>query len=48
MAPAAHNPFTCEICGRADNVHLIVHVPIHQHCKLAILDPMLKTYHGVE
>lgn len=41
-----HNPFTCEVCGRADNVHLIRQISVHQHCKLAILDPMLTAYHG--
>jgi ParB/RepB/Spo0J family partition protein len=46
MPDAASNPFTCEICGRADNVHLIRQINIHQHCKLAILDPMLANARG--
>ncbi|HEV3059070.1 MAG TPA: ParB/RepB/Spo0J family partition protein [Vicinamibacterales bacterium] len=41
-----HNPFTCEICRRADNVHLIRQINVHQHCKMAILDPLLATYRG--
>lgn len=48
MPTEQKNPFTCEVCGKSDHVHLILHVPVHQHCKLAILDPLLKTYHGVE
>ncbi|HLZ44400.1 MAG TPA: ParB/RepB/Spo0J family partition protein [Gemmatimonadales bacterium] len=43
---APHNPFTCEVCGKADNVHLIRQINVHQHCKLAILDPLLATYRG--
>jgi len=38
--------FRCLCCRKADNVHLIRHVPIHQHCQLAILDPLLATYRG--
>jgi ParB family chromosome partitioning protein len=41
--PAA-NPFTCECCGGTDNAHLIVWIPFHQHCKLAILDKVLAAY----
>lgn len=41
IAAAPHDPFTCEVCGRADNVHLIRQINVHQHCKMAILDPLL-------
>jgi hypothetical protein len=46
MADPTFNPFTCEICGRADNVHLIRQINVHQHCKLAILDPLLAQARG--
>lgn len=35
------NYFTCYICGKDDNVHLMQPVNIHGHCRLAILDPLL-------
>ena len=40
-----NNPQTCLVCGTAkpEQQHLIVWVPIHQHCKLAILDPLLES-----
>lgn len=41
MPDADEHPFTCEVCGKHDNVHLIRQINIHQHCKLAILDPLL-------
>lgn len=41
-----HNPFTCIVCGKSDRVHLIRQVNVHQHCELAILQPLLATYRG--
>lgn len=38
--------FTCCVCQGTDNVHLMVPVNVHQHCKLAILDKLLATYRG--
>jgi ParB family chromosome partitioning protein len=35
------NPFTCYVCGRTDNVHLMSPLQVHQHCRMAILDPIL-------
>lgn len=35
------NYFTCKICGRSDNVHLMRPINVHAHCELAILDPLL-------
>lgn len=40
------NYFTCEVCGGTENVHLMVPINVHQHCKLAILDKLLATYRG--
>ena len=48
-APAAvpeTNYFTCACCGGADNVHLMVPVNMHQHCKLAIFDKLIAAYRG--
>jgi ParB family transcriptional regulator, chromosome partitioning protein len=42
MPTEPHNPFTCAICLKSNNVHLIVHVPMHQHCKLAIFDSLME------
>jgi ParB/RepB/Spo0J family partition protein len=33
--------FRCYVCGKDDNVHLMRPVNVHEHCRLAILDPML-------
>lgn len=38
--------FRCACCGRTDNVHLMRQINVHQHCKMAILDPLLDTYRG--
>ncbi len=38
--------FTCAVCGRTDNVHLMQPINVHTHCRLAILDPLLDSYHG--
>lgn len=38
--------FRCACCGKNDNVHLMTPINVHQHCKLAILDPLLAAYHG--
>lgn len=40
------DPFTCAVCGKNHHVHLLKHVPVHDYCKLAILDPLLETYRG--
>lgn len=38
--------FTCICCGGTDNVHLMVPVNVHQHCKMAILDRLLAAYNN--
>lgn len=38
--------FVCACCGRRDNVHLMRPVNIHQHCKLAIFDPLMASFRG--
>jgi ParB/RepB/Spo0J family partition protein len=40
------DPFKCEICGKNHHPHLLKYVPVHDYCKLAILDPLLDTYRG--
>lgn len=51
-APALTSPipetnyFTCLVCGKTDHVHLMRPRNIHQHCELAILDPLLASYRG--
>lgn len=45
-AVAETNYFTCICCGKSDNVHLMTPVNVHQHCKLAILDPLIATVRG--
>lgn len=46
IADAPHHPFTCIVCNKADNVHLIRQVNVHQHCQLAILNPLLANARG--
>ena len=38
--------FTCACCGGTDNVHLMVPVNMHSHCKLAIFDKLIAAYRG--
>jgi ParB family chromosome partitioning protein len=37
----------CEVCRRSDPAFIPESVPVHTHCKLAVLKPLLDTYHGV-
>jgi ParB family transcriptional regulator, chromosome partitioning protein len=54
LAAAAPSPnvqpnldyFRCVVCRKSDNVHLMQPLQIHTHCKLAILDDFLASYHG--
>lgn len=38
--------FRCTICGKNHHPHLLKYLPVHDYCKLAILDPLLETYRG--
>lgn len=42
------DPFRCLICGKNHNPHCLKYLPVHDYCKLAILDPLLETYHGAD
>lgn len=52
--PAAESPlpvpqndvFRCEICGENNHPHTLRYMPVHGHCDLAILQPLLRTYRG--
>lgn len=46
LADQPHQPFTCVVCGKNDNVHLIQQIDVHRHCKMAILDPLLANARG--
>lgn len=37
---------TCLCCGGTENVHLMVQVNVHSHCKLAILDKLVAAYNN--
>lgn len=39
---AAYDPMRCAICQKSDSRFIPEMVPIHQHCRLAILEPMLR------
>lgn len=41
IAAEIHNPFTCRVCKRDDNVHLMRQINVHVHCDMAILRPLL-------
>lgn len=44
---ASHfDPHRCYCCGKNDPRFIPEQIPIHTHCKLAILDPMLAAYRG--
>lgn len=38
--------FTCICCGGTDNVHLMLPVNVHGHCKLAILDKLIAAFNN--
>lgn len=40
------NYYTCAVCQRSDNVHLMQPISVHTHCRLAILDPLLASARG--
>ena len=40
------NYFTCKVCGGTDDVSSMRPVNVHAHCERAILDPLLRSYHG--
>jgi ParB family chromosome partitioning protein len=40
------NYFRCYCCGRTDNVHAMRPLNVHDHCRLAILDPLLASFRG--
>lgn len=40
------DPFRCLICGKNNNPHCLKYLPVHDYCNLAILEPLLQTYHG--
>lgn len=46
LSDPAQSPFQCVVCGRADNVHLIRQINVHQHCNMAILEPLLRNARG--
>jgi len=39
---ATYDPMRCAICGKSDPRYLPETIPVHQHCRLAILEPMLR------
>jgi ParB family chromosome partitioning protein len=40
------NFFRCIVCEKDTDVHLMRPVNVHTHCRLAVLDELLATYHG--
>lgn len=41
MPADSADPLTCYLCQKNNNKHLLRHLPVHQHCQMAILDPLL-------
>jgi len=39
---ATYDPMRCAICGKSDPRYLPETISVHQHCRLAILEPMLR------
>ena len=47
IAPGStDDPFACIICGKSDHYYAIRQKPIHTHCELAILRPLLNHEQG--
>lgn len=40
------DPFACIVCGKSDHSYAIRHQPIHTHCQVAILEPLLNAGRG--
>jgi ParB/RepB/Spo0J family partition protein len=38
----------CYVCGKSDPRYLPEQIPVHTHCRLALLDPLLAHAHGQE
>jgi ParB/RepB/Spo0J family partition protein len=38
----------CYVCGKSDPRYLPEQIPVHTHCRLALLDPLLASAHGQE
>ena len=38
----AHDPFKCYVCGRSDPRYMPESITVHTHCKIAILDQVLR------
>jgi ParB family chromosome partitioning protein len=47
MAPA-YDPNTCYVCRKSDARFIPQQLNVHEHCRLATLDPLLNTYHGTD
>jgi len=45
IAPA-YDPHRCYICRESDPRYVPEQLSVHSHCRLAVLDKMLKAYHG--
>lgn len=46
IVPAGHDPTLCVVCRKNDPRFIPELVPIHTHCRLAVLDQMLAAYRG--
>jgi ParB/RepB/Spo0J family partition protein len=44
----AYDPNTCYICRKSDPRFIPQQLNVHEHCRLATLDPLLNTYHGTD
>jgi ParB/RepB/Spo0J family partition protein len=43
---STYDPHRCYLCGESDPRHIPEQLSVHSHCRLAILDKLLKAYHG--
>lgn len=47
--PVASTPLDihfCHVCRKSDPRFIPEQIPVHTHCKLAVLEPLIESYHG--
>jgi ParB family chromosome partitioning protein len=48
IASQPYDPNTCYVCRKSDPRFIPQQINVHEHCKLATLDPLLNTFHGTD
>lgn len=48
IASQPYDPNTCYVCRKSDARFIPQQINVHEHCKLATLDPLINTIHGTD